>query len=204
MSLMTTMASKAKQSLKFAHFAGTAKAAAEDDPKQDDDKAKAAAEDQEKKDDEAKAKAEGDDTDDPKAEGDDPEKEDDDKPASKAKAAGDGEDDDGEDDDSDKEMRGNSPAAAARRRERARCAAIFASRAAAKNPALACSLAFQTSMTRVEALSVLESSPAPASASNLDRASRNPSLGAGGDASQSSAKASASGWASAFAKVARR
>lgn len=100
---------------------------------------------------------------------------------------------DGEDDD-DKEMRGNSPAAQARRREQARCAAIFASPAAARNPVLAATLAFTMRMSRAEAVAVLESTPAPASVLHPQRAARNPQVGATGGAPPAPAVALASRW----------
>jgi hypothetical protein len=53
-------------------------------------------------------------------------------------------------------MTGKSASASARRRERARCAAIFAHRSAAENVPLAMSLAFETNMTRKEAIAVLK------------------------------------------------
>jgi hypothetical protein len=96
---------------------------------------------------------------------------------------GDNEDDDedgGDRDDDEAEMRGNSPVAKARRRERARCAAIFSSRHAAKNVAFAAHLAFNTTMTRRQALASLKDAPAPAAADPLARTRRNPSLGAAG------------------------
>jgi len=121
----------------------------------------------------------------------------DDKKAKGAKGAkGARGDDDGDDttasadDDKDEEMRGSSAAAAARRREQARCATIFASPAAGKNPVLAAKLAFTTRMPRDEALAILEGTPAPTAAapasaplaSNVaGRSDRNPRV-SGGDA----------------------
>ncbi len=67
---------------------------------------------------------------------------------------------DEDDDDSDEEMRGKSASAVARRRERARCASIFACAAAGANPALAAHLAFNTTMTRSEAIGTLKATPA--------------------------------------------
>ncbi|MDE8344639.1 MAG: hypothetical protein POH28_00485 [Acidocella sp.] len=67
---------------------------------------------------------------------------------------------DGEDDDDPvNEMRGRSPAAKARRKERARCAAIFASTAAARNPNMAAHLAFNTLLSRKEAIAILKTAP---------------------------------------------
>lgn len=127
------------------------------------------------------------------------------KKAKKAKADkqdGDGADEDEDDkEDREVEMRGNSPAAQARRREQARCAAIFASPAAGKNPALAANLAFKTRMTRQEALVVLESTPAAAGPGNAARAARNPNVGSGASGSPTSAQAVASSWDRTFAKV---
>ncbi|MDP1069401.1 hypothetical protein Q6326_31115, partial [Klebsiella pneumoniae] len=80
--------------------------------------------------------------------------------------------------DDEDELHGKSAVASARRRERARCAAIFGSRYAARNPVLAASLAFNTSMTRDQALTVLRDTPAGASAAS-GRSDRNPRLGAG-------------------------
>lgn len=196
--------SKVAAALSFAHLAGIGSQARAEEPSKDDedkDKSKKAkAEDDDKKDqdhedgDAKGARAEDDKDDDgkDKAEGDDPEKKDDDEKDSKAKKAA-----KADEDDSDDEMRGNSAAAAARRRERARCAAIFASKAAGKNPTLAANLAFNTSMSRQEALVVLESTPAPAAADH-GRSARNPDLGAGGSSSASGSQVIASRWDRAF------
>jgi len=171
----------------FAHLGNigrskASKAAAEDDEEKKDAKAEAEEDDDEKKDDKS---AEGED-DDASAEGDDPEKKDDDeKPSSKA------EDDD---EDKDEEMRGKSAAAQARRREQARCAAIFASPAAARNPVLAANLAFKGRMPRREAIALLESTPAPAAASHVSRSARNPQVGAGGDTKPTPQQAVAARW----------
>lgn len=176
-------------------------------------RAAAQAEDEEKKDDQAKgaaAKAEDDKPDDddkkddkPSAEGDD--KSDDDKDDNPdAKADGDKSDDDSDgDDDPDKEMSGNSPAAAARRRERARCAAIFACKAAGRNPEMAAALAFTTTMSRTAAIAALDALPTMARG-GVDRAARNPSLGAGGGQAQgTSAAAAQAGWTKAFERFSR-
>lgn len=112
-----------------------------------------------------------------------------------------GDDADAEDDDSDPEaeddedeMRGKSAAARARRREQARCAAIFACKAAARNPVLAAHLAFNTRMTRAEAITALQGTPAPESANHSRRAARNPNLGADSGAKPSRQEALAARW----------
>ena len=146
-----------------------------------------------------RAEGEGEDDDD---DGDDDDRDDDSGKGKKGKRADDGDDDDGDraenDDDDEEEMRGKSAAARARRRERARCAAIFGCKAAAKNPVLAANLAFNTSMTRKQAIGVLNDTPAPQAAYG---SRRNPNLGAGGEQSQSREHAAASSWDRAFAKA---
>lgn len=191
MSIATRLAGK----LSFAHLASRrpAAAAAEGDQPEDEDKKPDVASDEpEAEDDEKKPDAKGaaEVADDEEPDGDEPAKAEHDEP-------------DG-DEDPDKEMRGNSPIAAARRRERARCAAIFASPAAGRNPVLAAKLAFTTSMPRTEALAVLEGTPAPAAAANPARAARNPQLGAGGERQTDTRAAAAAGWDKAFAKYGRR
>lgn len=144
---------------RFAHLL-TGKAASEDE----DDKNKS-------------SRAEGDDTtedeDDKnnssRAEGDD-EKKDDDADGKKPKKAGSrkskAEDEDDEpdadegDDDTDAEDEKDDEKASARARERGRCAAIFASPAAAANPAAAAELAFGTTLPRSQALRVLKATAA--------------------------------------------
>lgn len=111
-----------------------------------------------------------------------------------ARRAEDNEDDDPSAEDDEEEMRGKSAAARARRRERARCAAIFASPAAARNPVLAANLAFTTEMSRRSAIAMLEGTPAPASASHATRAARNPNLSADGGAKPSQEQALAARW----------
>jgi hypothetical protein len=123
--------------------------------------------------------------------------------------AGSGEDEQAQDDDEEEdkddkdddemEMRGRSPAAKARRREQARCAAIFASRAAARNPVMAAHLAFRTRLPRKEAVAMLEATPAPGL--STDRSLRNPRVGPGGSQELSSRQAVASSWDRAFEKV---
>lgn len=109
-----------------------------------------------------------------------------------------------EKDDDEDEMRGKSAAASARRRERARCAAIMGSKHAANNVVLAANLAFKTTMTRNQALTVLRETPAAAAVEsrNSDRtARRNPSLGAGGEQTQSPKAAVESSWDRAYSRV---
>ena len=172
--------------LSFAHLSGIGRkpkaAAAEDKP--EDDKDKPAAEGDKPEDDEGdgedkkSTKAATDDGDD-----DDPDGDNDDKKGAAAE-------------DSDDEMRGNSAAAQARLREQSRCAAIFASPAAAKNPVMAAKLAFQTRMPRSEAVALLEGTPAPTAAVpvNPSRAARNPNVGANGGAQVSPQQAAAARW----------
>ncbi|VVD28467.1 conserved protein of unknown function [Paraburkholderia dioscoreae] len=186
----------ARGGISFAHLGKGAARAADDTPPPDDKGGK-------------NGKAEGEDTGDGdqnrengdgKAEGEDPPP--DDKGGKKGKAKGeDGKDDPNaeDDDDDEEEMRGNSAAASARRRERMRCAQIMGSPAAGRNPVLAANLAFNTSMTRKEALAVLTGTPAPAATAPVSR--RNPSLGAGGERGVSSEQAIASSWDTAMQKA---
>ncbi|WP_233869672.1 hypothetical protein [Paraburkholderia adhaesiva] len=221
MGLTTTMS----KALSFAHLNPQGKATAHTARAQDgdDDKPERDREDQnsrrsqrtqgedddrsdEDDDTEARAQAQDDDED-----SDEKDKPDDDSGKSKrsrrarARAQGDDEDakdgngDDDEDDD-ESEMRGPSPAAAARRREQARCAAIFAARAAARNPELAAQLAFTTRLPRAEAIALLNASPAPVLASR-ERAANNPRVGPGSSPEAHSHQAIAAGWDRAFAQV---
>lgn len=202
---MSTIRKKVASALSFAHLTGFAKAAEPDDDKtRPDDNAEG--DDPEKKDQDhedgnvkkgKKATSAEDDKDDESAEDDAPDEKDDDKKAKGSKA-----DDDPDAEDDEDEMRGKSAAASARRRERARCAAIFSSKAAGKNPALAANLAFNTSMTRKEALTVLESTPAATSAYG-DRSARNPGIAAGA-VRPSGKQAVSNSWDAAFKKVAPR
>ncbi|EJM20177.1 hypothetical protein PMI21_01079 [Pseudomonas sp. GM18] len=224
MSKLSRMAS----ALSFAHLAGIGsmrgkKARAEDD--EDDGRKEARAEDDEHDEDDdldrdnrdgkrsrkAKRAKSGEDADDDRHEDDDDEhaEDDDDQDGNddkksrraKGKSASDDDDDPDAEDDED-EMHGRSAAANARRRERARCAAIFGSRYAARNPVLAANLAFGTSMTRQQALNVLRDTPADSPAA-AGRAARNPNLGGGGDQSPSRQVAIASRWDRAMSKVRR-
>lgn len=69
---------------------------------------------------------------------------------------GNGDDDsDGGDDDTDAEDERDEEKASARARERGRCAAIFSSPLAARNPAAAAEIAFNTNLTRSAALRML-------------------------------------------------
>lgn len=154
----------------FAHLLGLGARAEDDDESrkskraEDEDKKSRRAEDDDgddegddkgKKAKKAKdAEDEGDDKKSRRAEEDDGDDEDKSKRGKKAKKA---EDDDAEDDDDEDEMKGSSASAKARRRERARCAAIFASPAAAGIPHVAANLAFNTNMSRKEAITVLQS-----------------------------------------------
>lgn len=155
----------AARGLSFAHLAGltsrAARAENEDDERKqregesDDDYAKRMEELDEEEEKARKAEKERKEEEARKAEEEKKEEE--------ARAKGE-EDDDSDPDaeDDDDEMRGSSQAARARRREQARCAAIFASKGAARNPVLAANLAFKTRMTRAEAIATLEGTPAPA------------------------------------------
>jgi hypothetical protein len=200
--MKTSLTRAVANTLSFAHLASfgrgkSAKAEGDDKPKDDDPSASGAG-------------AEGDDDDDPERKKRDDEtdeehatrmkKMDDDESA----AAGGGSSAAAEDDDDDKdeEMRGNSAAAQARRREQARCAAIFASPAAGRNPVLAANLAFKSRMPRGEALAMLEGTPAPAAvSSNPALAARNPSVGAGPGAGPSSRQAASASMDRAFMKA---
>ena len=134
--------------------------------------------------------------------------EDEDEPKSKGKksrrASEDDDDEDAEEDDDKEEMTGRSAKAAARRRERARCSAIFAHKSAAHNVALAASLAFDTTMTRQEAIAVMKGQAGRADdreePRHASRERRNPDLGASHGADETRKKPGAS-WGRAFTKV---
>lgn len=204
---MKTLAKVASAS--FAHLAGLGRSKAakaeDDDEKKDRDhedvndgakKGKKAEDDEpEKKDDEKKspdAKAEDDDpdakaSDDDKPDGDDGD-EDDDKKSGKAKKA---KAEDGDED--DEKMR------AGAMKERARCAAIFASPAAARNVQMAAKLAFSTDLTSAQAIEVLQA--APAATAHPNRAAGNPRIGAAGAPEITGKQAVDSSWDRAFAQV---
>ena len=133
--------------------------------------------------------------------GDNDENDDDSKKTKKSKRAAQDDDEDEPNDDDKREMHGNSPVALARQRERQRCAAIFASKASARNPVLAANLAFRTSMTRQEALAVLESTPAAAAVATGGRSARNPDLGSSQSAAPTSRQAIAISWDTAMKKA---
>ena len=82
-------------------------------------------------------------------------------------------------------------------------AAIFSSKAAARNPVLAANLAFNTTMTRKEALAVLEGTP-PAQQPGAGRAARNPNLGAGAPVEHNAQAAAVDRMAKKLAQFARR
>jgi hypothetical protein len=97
------------------------------------------------------------------------------------------------------ELRGDSPASLARQRERARCEAIVMSPAGLANLSMAKHLAFDTTVTRDEALQLLAMAPQPkargmSAAASAARASRNPSLGCGGSLPVCSSQARAATW----------
>jgi hypothetical protein len=192
--------------LSFAHLAKVPARAAADDPPPEDKggkKGKSADDDNPEPDDQTRENGDG--KKGKRADDDNPEPEDeDDKGGKKGKRAADDnpdpEDPDAEDDDDDEEeMSGSSASAKARRRERARCATIMGSKVSARNPVLAANLAFNSSMTRQQALATLRDTPAPTSAAPAVR--RNPSLGAGGEGSGSSQNAVAASWDHAMKKA---
>lgn len=108
--------------------------------------------------------------------------------ASAAAKDDDEEDDGGEDDDEDgdddgdrKEMRRAGAVRLARMHERGRCAAIFADAAAARNPALAASLAFETDLPRKQAIAVLRAGGAAPGSRLAERMAGVPSPRVGAD-----------------------
>ena len=194
------------KNLSFAHLVGfgkKAKAEVDDEDKEKDD-GERDHEDGVKKgkkaEDEKDKEKMDEDEDDDSAEDDSPKKEDEDDKKSKKSKADDGDDDEDDKEDKETEMRGSSVAADARRREQARCAAIFSSPSAAKNPELAANLAFKTRMPRSEALAVLEGTKV-APVARYDRSARNPNVGVGASHGMTSKQAVAKSLDDAFAKV---
>ena len=184
------------KALSFSHLTGASKKSEDKDEDKKAEQEEKDKDDQDREDGDARRAA--DDKDEHCAEDDDQdegEDDDDKKKGKKSKKAEDDDDDENaeDDDDNDEEMRGKSAAASARRRERARCAAIFASPAAARNIPLTCKLAFATALPRKEAIDVLASAPA-APKGNADRQARNPNIGAGGTLAANSEQAIASRW----------
>ncbi|MBV1835648.1 hypothetical protein [Acetobacter estunensis] len=131
-----------------------------------------------------------DDNKDPKNDGDatgadgDPDPEDDEtdpkdgkkgKKARKADDTGGDPDEDG-DDDTDAEDEKDDDKAKARARERGRCAAIFASEGAGRNPAAAAEIAFNTTLGRSAAVRLLSAMPAAAPAVAQEQPRRAPAL----------------------------
>ena len=111
--------------------------------------------------------------------------------------------DDGDDKSDDEESSGKrgKKRASARRRERARCASIFASEHAAANVEMAAHLAFQTSLTRSQAIALLAKAP-PGSGGLAAAMQRipNPRVGPGANAEAPTDQAIATGWDKAFGK----
>lgn len=83
-----------------------------------------------------------------------------------------------------------------RKAERQRCARIFGSPAAGRNPAAAAELAFNTNLTSSQAISVLKTQ-GPAAG----RSRANPDLGADRDRTERPGGQASSGWDKAFAKA---
>lgn len=197
--------------LSFAHLGRTSRASDDNDDQDNDGgkgkKSKRASDDdddqqQDRDDGNSKSgkRAEGGESDDDDETDDDDDGRDDGGKGKRSKRASDDDDDEraDEDDDDEEEMRGNSAAARARRRERARCAAIFASKGAGRNPVLAAKLAFNSAMPRSEAIDVLNGAPAPEGSRGRRQ---NPNLGIDSDRSVSSEQSIAASWEVAFQKA---
>lgn len=118
-------------------------------------------------------------------------------------------DDEDEGDDSKEEMTGKSASARARKRERERCAAIFASPHAASNIQMAAKLAFNTTLSRKEAIEVLSTMTASSESArqpNMSsaRQARNPDLAQAGNIgsdAQNKQAAIENSWARAMKRV---
>lgn len=206
---------RAAKALSFAHLAGSVSRAEDDEEKKREDARRA-------EDDKKAKRAEGDDNgDDLSTSGDGDEDKDGDKKGKKAKAKAkadsegdeeddayddttdddrkDEEDEDDEDDDREIEMRGKSAVAHGRKLERARCAAIFNSEAAGRNPQLAAHFAFNTNLSAAQAIEGLK--VVPANAARPNRAASNPAVGAGGQRDVNPQRAVAESWDRAFASA---
>ena len=102
--------------------------------------------------------------------------------------------DEDKDDEKTKAVRASGHSAG-RSAERERCAAIFASPAAAGNIALAAELAFNTEMPAAQVAAVLGKAAVHAVApGNPSRAARNPNVGIGAAANHNGPQAAASRW----------
>lgn len=170
---------KSGAAVPFAHLLGLSKADAKSKAEEDEKKV----DDDEERDDAPNAEAPEDDM-----KGEEP-KEDDPKAETPKEKDEEDPDEDGDDDSDGADMAKGSKARSARMRERARCAAIFADAAAADNPALAAVLAFQTDMTRGQAIQALRAGAAtrqqPKRSLHERMASvKVPEVGAGGEAPQ--------------------
>lgn len=192
--------------LSFAHLGRNSRASDDNSDSDDDnDKGKKSKRASDESDDDQQDREDGDSKTGKHAESDDPDEEDENDDSGKGKgkkskrAADDENDERAEEDDEDEEeMRGKSAAARARRRERARCAAIFATKGAGRNPVLAAKLAFSSAMPRSEAIAILNGSPAP-EGNRVQR--RNPNLGIDGERHVNSEQAIAASWDVAFQKA---
>ena len=196
------------KAMSFAHLAGLAgKASVENDDKKEDQTSKAKAEDDEDRkqasdesDDDYAERMESMDDEEDKASAEDDSLEDEEEDTKKSKKAKAESDEKDEDEDKDSEMKGSSPVAKARLREQARCASIFGSKAAGTNPSLAANLAFNTRLSRTEALTVLNGTAAPSAPAKEARSVKNPHLSTGGGNSYSG-QVSANRWDAAFSKA---
>lgn len=203
---------KTLSKLSFAHLVGVGGGSVRASKSEEDEKENPAERDHEdgnvkksKRAEEEDDKREEMEEDDPEKEASEHEEDDNDEVPKTRKAKSEEDDEEAEDDDDDLdiEMRGNSREARARRREQSRCAAIFSSKAAARNPELAANLAFKTRLPRSEALAVLEGTTAQVPHGVYQtRSARNPQVSPGGvPAEMTSMQAVQSGWDAAFAKA---
>ena len=118
-------------------------------------------------------------------------------------------DEDGDDESDEDEMRGKKGkrASAIRARERARCKAIFASPHAAANVQLAAHLAFETRLTRTEAVNTLKqataSAPSGSLAARMEAAATPRIPGAAAGSTDNKEAAIAKSWDQAFARQRR-